>query len=165
MTEKEGSGRQSPKIEPLGKKHDRVVFSCGDDSLDTYLKKRASQETKKKIATTFVIADRLTGAVIGFYTLAATSILLADLPDKTARKLPKYPHVPAALLGRRRWPVRVIPPTSLDEPATIRHVLGAPASAFVSRSCSRDCDELRFSLEADLATEPTARFEATASGQ
>ena len=100
MTEKEGAGRQSPKIEPLGKKHDRVVFSCGDDALDTYLKKRASQETKKKIATTFVIADRLTGPVIGFYTLSATSILLADLPDETARKLPKYPYVPATLLGR-----------------------------------------------------------------
>ena len=34
------------------------------------------------------------------YTLSATSILLADLPDETARKLPKYPHVPATLLGR-----------------------------------------------------------------
>ncbi len=33
-------------------------------------------------------------------TLSATSILLTDLPDKTARKLPKYPQVPATLLGR-----------------------------------------------------------------
>ena len=39
-------------------------------------------------------------AVIGYYTLSATSILLADLPDETAKKLPKYPHVPATLLGR-----------------------------------------------------------------
>lgn len=100
MTEKDGSDPQSPKIEPLGKKHDRVVFSCGDDALDTYLKKRASQDAKKKIATTFVMADSQTSAVIGYYTLSATSILLADLPDKTARRLPKYPHVPATLLGR-----------------------------------------------------------------
>ena len=100
MTAKDGTDPVSQKIEPLGKKHDRVVFSCGDDALNTYLKKRASQETKKKIATTFVMADSRTSAVIGYYTLSATSILLADLPDKTARKLPKYPHVPATLLGR-----------------------------------------------------------------
>ncbi len=80
MIEKDGSDPQSPKIEPLGKKHDRVVFSCGDDALDTYLKKRASQEAKKKIASPFVMADSQTNAVIGYYTLSATSILLADLP-------------------------------------------------------------------------------------
>ena len=100
MTEKGVADSRSHKIEPLGKKHDRVVFSCGIDSLDTYLQKRASQETKKKIATTFVMVTGLTSAVIGYYTLSATSFLLTDLPDETARKLPKYPNVPATLLGR-----------------------------------------------------------------
>jgi GNAT superfamily N-acetyltransferase len=96
---KDGPDPLSPKIEPLGKKHDQVVFSCGDTALETYLKKRALQEAKKKIATTFVMADSRSSAVIGYYRLSATSILLADLPDQTAKKLPKYPHVPAALLG------------------------------------------------------------------
>lgn len=100
MTEKGAADPRFHKIEPLGKKHDRVVFSCGIDALDTYLQKRASQETKKKIATTFVMVEGLTSAVIGYYTLSATSILLTDLPDETARKLPKYPNVPATLLGR-----------------------------------------------------------------
>jgi GNAT superfamily N-acetyltransferase len=100
VTEKGAADQRSHKIEPLDKRHDRVVFSCGNDSLDTYLKKRAFQDTKKKFATTFVMAERLTSSVIGYYTLSATSILLADLPDETARKLPKYPHVPATLLGR-----------------------------------------------------------------
>ena len=100
MAEKDAADPRSHKIEPLGKKHDRVVFSCGNDALDTYLKKRASQEAKKKIATTFVMVDRLSRAVIGYYTLSATSILLSDLPNETARKLPRYPHVPATLLGR-----------------------------------------------------------------
>ena len=85
MTDKDGTDPLSPKIEPLGKKHNRVVFSCGDDVLDTFLKKRASQEAKKKIATTFVIAESQTSAVIGYYTLSVTSILLTDLPDETAR--------------------------------------------------------------------------------
>ena len=100
MVEKSGFDPLFTKIEPLGKKHDRTVFSCGNDALDTYLKKRASQEAKKKIATTFVMANSQTKAVAGFYTLSATSFLLADLPDETAKRLPKYPQVPATLLGR-----------------------------------------------------------------
>jgi GNAT superfamily N-acetyltransferase len=100
VAEKGDADPQPHKIEPLGKKHNRVVFSCGIDTLDTYLKKRASQETKKKIAATFVMVESQTSAVIGYYTLSATSILLADLPDETTRKLPKYPNVPATLLGR-----------------------------------------------------------------
>ena len=100
MTEKGVADPRFQKIEPLGKKHNWVFFSCGNDALNTYLQKRASQEAKKKIATTFVMADSPTSRVIGYYTLSATSILLADLPDETARKLPKYPHVPATLLGR-----------------------------------------------------------------
>ena len=100
MSENNDASPQFLKIGPLGKQHDRVVFSCGNDALDTYLKQRASQEAKKKIATTFVLVDSPASAIIGFYTLSAKSILLADLPDETARKLPKYPHVPATLLGR-----------------------------------------------------------------
>ena len=46
------------------------------------------------------MVDRLSRAVIGYYTLSATSILLSDLLNETARKLPRYPHVPATLLGR-----------------------------------------------------------------
>ena len=100
MTEKGVADPRSHQIEPLGKRHNRVVFSCGNDALNTYIQKRASQEAKKNIATTFVMADSPTSTVIGYYTLSATSILLADLPNETARKLPKYPHMPATLLGR-----------------------------------------------------------------
>jgi GNAT superfamily N-acetyltransferase len=100
VTKIDGAVPQSPNIEPLGKKHDRMVFTCGDDALDAYLKRRASQEAKKNIAAPFVMADGQTHAVVGYYTLSATSILLADLPDETARRLPKYPLVPATLLGR-----------------------------------------------------------------
>ena len=46
------------------------------------------------------MANSQTKAVVGFYTLSATSFLLADLPDETAKKLPNYPQVPATLLGR-----------------------------------------------------------------
>ena len=40
------------------------------------------------------------GAVAGYYTLSATSVLLVDLPPPVSKKLPRYPAVPATLLGR-----------------------------------------------------------------
>lgn len=38
--------------------------------------------------------------IAGYYTLSATGVKLVELPARTARKLPKYPLVPATLLGR-----------------------------------------------------------------
>ncbi len=40
------------------------------------------------------------GAIGGYYTLSSTSVQLAELPAQTVRKLPRYPLVPATLLGR-----------------------------------------------------------------
>lgn len=40
------------------------------------------------------------GTIAGYYTLSSTSVQLAELPESTLRKLPKYPRVPATLLGR-----------------------------------------------------------------
>lgn len=40
------------------------------------------------------------GMIAGYYTLSATSVQLAELPAQTVRKLPRYPLVPATLLGR-----------------------------------------------------------------
>ena len=88
------------KIEPLAKIHDRAAFYCGSDDLDTYLRERASQEARKQISTSFVLVEEGDNSVIGYYSLSATSILLDDLPEKTAKKLPRYPDVPATLLGR-----------------------------------------------------------------
>ena len=100
MTAKKSPAYPSVKIEPLAKKHDRAAFSCGYEELDRYIKERASQEAKKKISASFVLVESGDNTVIGFYNLSATSILLCDLPEKTAKKLPRYPDVPATLLGR-----------------------------------------------------------------
>ncbi|MGO7423319.1 GNAT family N-acetyltransferase, partial [Rhizobium ruizarguesonis] len=40
------------------------------------------------------------GAVAGYYTLSWTAVNLGELPEKAVRKLPRYPVVPATLLGR-----------------------------------------------------------------
>ena len=80
---------------------DRSGFTCGEPALDAYLHKQAGQDMRRGFAT--VIAARQEDnpkTVVGFYTLSAASILLTSLPDGTARKMPRYPSVPAIRLGR-----------------------------------------------------------------
>jgi GNAT superfamily N-acetyltransferase len=40
------------------------------------------------------------GAIGGFYTLSSTALRLAELPEDITRRLPRYPLVPATLIGR-----------------------------------------------------------------
>ena len=40
------------------------------------------------------------GQIAAYYTLASASVLLADLPEALAKKLPRYPSVPAVRMGR-----------------------------------------------------------------
>jgi predicted GNAT family N-acyltransferase len=40
------------------------------------------------------------GAIAGYYTLSAYGIQLSELPEAIKRKLPRYPLLPATLLGR-----------------------------------------------------------------
>ena len=91
--------RDDFRVEPLAKTHDRAAFSCGIDALDNYLKTQASQDVAKRVAVCFVLTpDAKT--VVGFYSLSQYSVDLVDLPADIATKLPKYPEVPATLLGR-----------------------------------------------------------------
>ena len=76
-------------ISPLGAHHDRAGFSCAIDALDGYLHERARQDARKRIAAPFVLTAGDNTKVIGYYTLSAISIVLADLPPEIARKLPR----------------------------------------------------------------------------
>lgn len=87
------------QIEPLSVKHDRAAFSCGVEALDRYLQKQAGQDISRRVAAAFVITPDGT-TIAGFYTLSAHLVNLADLPENVAKKLPRYPNVPATLLGR-----------------------------------------------------------------
>lgn len=87
------------RVEPLRKAHDRAAFSCGNEALDNYLKRQASQDIAKHAAACFVLTpDGKT--IAGYYTLSQYSVDLGEVPDAIAAKLPKYPRVPATLLGR-----------------------------------------------------------------
>jgi GNAT superfamily N-acetyltransferase len=82
------------------KKHNRSSFSCGVDSLDDYIKTRASQELKKRVSTPFVLTDSPERMVLGYYCLSSYSIASSELDESTAKKLPRYPLLPAIMLGR-----------------------------------------------------------------
>jgi predicted GNAT family N-acyltransferase len=87
------------RFEPLAPGHDRAAFSCGVERLDTYLHKQAGQDVKRRVAAAFVLTpDGKT--IAGYYTLSQYSVELEAVPPEIARRLPKYPLVPATLLGR-----------------------------------------------------------------
>lgn len=88
-------------IEPLRDGHNRGDFSCGNASLDRYLKEQAGQDLRRNCAMPFVLlSDRADTRILGYYTLSSYGIDVGDLPVEVVKKLPRYPLVPATLLGR-----------------------------------------------------------------
>jgi len=91
--------------------HDRKNFDCGDVALNRYLRERATQDIKRRLNRVFVAHEDDRDHVIGYYTLAATTIAAEKLPPAQAKQLPRYP-IPAALLGKlavdRAWQKRGI---------------------------------------------------------
>lgn len=88
------------RIEPLAAIHDRDAFSSGVEPLDRYLRNQASQDSRRRISSCFALVAGNDPVVLGYYTLAATGIALDDLPDTQAKRLPRYPVIPATLMGR-----------------------------------------------------------------
>ena len=67
-------------IEPLTKSHDRSGFRCGSEALDRYLAQQARQDAEKNVAAPFVLVEPPSPAVLGYYTLSASVLNVADIP-------------------------------------------------------------------------------------
>ena len=91
--------RHAPRVEPLGAHHGRTGFSSGVPALDRYFQAQAGQDARKHVAAPFVLVLP-DGAIAGYYTLSATAVPAPELPPDMIRKPPRYPLLPAALLGR-----------------------------------------------------------------
>lgn len=79
--------------------HDRTTFNSDSEPLNRYLHEQVTQDIRRRVAACFVaLADGQ--RIAGYYTLASASMLLADLPAGTGKKLPRYPSVPAVRMGR-----------------------------------------------------------------
>jgi ribosomal protein S18 acetylase RimI-like enzyme len=133
-------------IGPLDAGHDRKAFACGVEVLDRYLRTQAGQDARRRVSNCFVaVADDRT-TIAGYYTLAASSIPIDDLPNDVAGRLPRYPLVPAALIGR----------LAVDR----RHAGRGLGSALLYDALSRaaGADPAVFALIVDAKDDGTAAF-------
>lgn len=81
--------------------HNRSDFDSGSEPLDRYIRERAASDTRKRVSVCYVlVADDDPSQILGYYTLSNSSVELTDLPSAVSKRLPKYPTVPATLLGR-----------------------------------------------------------------
>jgi uncharacterized protein (DUF1778 family)/GNAT superfamily N-acetyltransferase len=89
------------RVEPLDHRHDRARFACGEDSLDVYLKKQASQDMRRKANAVFVLVTQdEPRRVSGYFTLCATALPHGHVPEEARRHVPRYPLVSATQIGR-----------------------------------------------------------------
>lgn len=89
------------RFEPLTKQHDRAGFRCASAPLNTYLQQIARKDAERRVAVAFVMVDDAAPAtIVGYYTLSAFAVEVIELPEAMQRKLPRYPRLPATLLGR-----------------------------------------------------------------
>lgn len=76
------------------------LFRLENSALDAHFRAQARQDIEKKVAATFVLRDIEASTIAGFYSLSSTTVPLDEFPAEIAKRLPKYPLVPAMLLAR-----------------------------------------------------------------
>jgi predicted GNAT family N-acyltransferase len=86
-------------VEPLGGHHDRSGFTCGVAAPDRYCHQQVSQDVRRHV-TNCIVAIGPDQAIAGYYTFAATGLPLTELSADETRRLPRYPLLPAGLIGR-----------------------------------------------------------------
>ncbi len=87
-------------IVPLDASRDRAGFTCGVEALDRYFREQVGQDIKRRATACYIAIDEATSKVAGYYTLAAAGVPLGELPESLVKRLPRYPSVPVARLGR-----------------------------------------------------------------
>ena len=91
------------EVVPLAATHDRTLFDSGAEPLDRYFRHQVTQDIRRRVTACFVALAPISNGeqrIAAYYTLASASLPLADLPPTTAKKLPRYPSVPAVRMGR-----------------------------------------------------------------
>ncbi|MDP6706029.1 MAG: GNAT family N-acetyltransferase [Alphaproteobacteria bacterium] len=87
-------------VELLTRDHDRAGFASGVAPLDRYLKDQALQDKRRRISVPYVLLFEGQRTILGYYTLSNATVHLDTLPERLARRLPRYPNLPATLIGR-----------------------------------------------------------------
>ena len=90
------------RIEPLdASRHRREGFDCGVEPLTIFLRERARKEVASRTCACFIaVPTTEPGCIASYYTLSSATIALEQAPPELVRRLPRYPLLPATLLGR-----------------------------------------------------------------
>lgn len=83
--------------DPLDKSRDFLNFDCGKEPLNRFLVRHALANQANGSARTFVGLDA--NRVVGYYSLAVSSVLYDEAPEWMARGLARHP-VPILLMAR-----------------------------------------------------------------
>jgi GNAT superfamily N-acetyltransferase len=77
-------------------------FDCGDNALDSYLKRHAwANQEQNLIGVTYVaVEDSHPSSIVGYYTMATGDLPRDSLPADLVKTLPRYQNLPVALLAR-----------------------------------------------------------------
>lgn len=77
--------------EPIQKSHRRQEFDCGDDDVNTFLRKYARQSHDQQSTRTFcAIDDSIPGRVIGLYTLTPGAVEYEKVPSTMTKGLARH---------------------------------------------------------------------------
>jgi GNAT superfamily N-acetyltransferase len=81
---------------PLTEHHLTDSFSCGTESLDQWLKRRALKNQLQGASRTYVVCEA--GRVVAYYALASGALCSADATGRVRRNMPD--PIPVVVLGR-----------------------------------------------------------------
>jgi hypothetical protein len=87
-------------IQPWRQEFDATAFSSGVASIDRYIKEQAHRDMSSHASLVLILTEPGQNIIKAYYTLSSLGIVFADLPEKTQKKLPRYPQLGATLLGR-----------------------------------------------------------------
>lgn len=83
---------------PLHRTHNVDQFTCGRPTLDSFLKKHALAAPAQGLSQTWIALSGF-GQVLGYYSLALSTIDVSTATQRVAKGMPRFP-IPVILLAR-----------------------------------------------------------------
>ena len=88
------------RVEPLDRKeHDRAAFTCGQQTLDNYLKRTAARQQDQDLTRIRVGCLDDSRRVISFHALNAHALNISELDNSYRKRFPRYDSIPSAYLS------------------------------------------------------------------
>ncbi len=94
------------KLLPLNRQHNRDLFDCGEENLNTFFRCYASQCVRNRDCSCYVLTDDpLDQIPLGYFTLSSFCISRTLLSAMKIRS--GYTHIPVTLLGRLAVDIKI----------------------------------------------------------